>query len=147
MFFTHMTTYSDTAFKTAWHAFGYLQLPFTIKYPCLKLTQTALIPCTFTVVIDMDSDPIEFWRKMHTCDKFLKGIREIFLSFQGGLWKMYRIYKKILHSDEGDFKIWVKSGILKKTLNFRELPADHIYENEAEYPHLETLDTFKHELF
>ena len=25
--------------------------------------------------------------------------------------KMYRIYKKILHSDEGDFKILVNSGM------------------------------------
>ena len=37
-------------------------------------------------------------------------IREIFLSFQGGLSKMYRIYKKTVHSDEGDFSILVKSG-------------------------------------
>ena len=33
---------------------------------------------------------------VHTCDKFQKGIRKSFLSFQGGLSKMYRIYKKIL---------------------------------------------------
>ena len=32
----------------------------------------------------------------YTCDKFQKGIRKSFLSFQGGLSKMYRIYKKIL---------------------------------------------------
>ena len=38
----------------------------------------------------------------HTRDKFQKGIREIFFSFQGGLSKMYRIYRKILNSDEGD---------------------------------------------
>ena len=38
-----------------------------------------------------------------TCDKFQKGIREIFLSFHGGLSKMYRIYRKILNSDGGDF--------------------------------------------
>ena len=30
---------------------------------------------------------------LHTCDKFQKGIREIFLSFQGELSKMYRIYR------------------------------------------------------
>ena len=47
----------------------------------------------------------------HTCDKFQKGIREIFLSFQEGFSKMYRIYKKILNSDEGDFEILVKSGM------------------------------------
>ena len=44
----------------------------------------------------------------HTCDKLQKGIREIFLSFQGGFPKMYR---KILYSDEGAFEILVKSGI------------------------------------
>ena len=48
---------------------------------------------------------------MHTCDKLQKGIREIFLSFQGGFSKMYRIYRKILNSDEGDFEILVKSGM------------------------------------
>ena len=42
---------------------------------------------------------------------FQKCIREIFLSFQGGLSKMYRIYRKILNSDEGDFEIVVKSGM------------------------------------
>ena len=47
----------------------------------------------------------------HTCDKLQRGIREVFLSFPGGFWKMYRIYKKILHSFPGDFKILVKSGI------------------------------------
>ena len=47
----------------------------------------------------------------HTCDKLQKGIREIFLSFQGGFSKMYRIYRKILNSDEGDFEILVKSGM------------------------------------
>ena len=47
----------------------------------------------------------------HTCDKLQKGIREIFLSFQGGFSKMYRIYRKIFNSDEGDFEILVKSGI------------------------------------
>ena len=47
----------------------------------------------------------------HTCDKFQKGISEIFLSFQGGFSKMYRIYRKMHNSDEGDFEILVKSGI------------------------------------
>ena len=47
----------------------------------------------------------------HTCDKLRNGIREIFLSFQGGFSKMYRIYRKILHSDEGDFEILVKSSM------------------------------------
>ena len=47
----------------------------------------------------------------HTCVKFQKGIREIFLSFQGGFSKMYRIYRKILNSGEGDFDILVKSGM------------------------------------
>ena len=53
----------------------------------------------------------------HTCDKFQKGIREIFLSFQGGLSKTYRIYRKILNSHEGDFKILVKSVYFRR--NFR----------------------------
>ena len=52
-----------------------------------------------------------FFDKIHKCDEFQKGIREIFLSFQGGLSKMYRIYSKILNSGEGDFKILVKSGM------------------------------------
>ena len=47
----------------------------------------------------------------HTCDKLQKGIRKIFLSFQGGFSKMYRIYRKILNSDEGDFEILVQSGM------------------------------------
>ena len=47
----------------------------------------------------------------HTCDKFQIVIREIFLPFQGGLSKMYRIYRKTLNSDEGDFEILVKSGM------------------------------------
>ena len=47
----------------------------------------------------------------HTCKKLQKGIREIFLSFQGGFSKMYRIYRKILNSDKGDFEILVKSGM------------------------------------
>ena len=51
---------------------------------------------------------------MHTCDKLQKCIREIFLSFQGGFSKMYRIYRKILNSDEGDFEILVKSGMFQK---------------------------------
>ena len=40
-----------------------------------------------------------------TCDKFQRGFREIFLSFQGGLWKMYRIYRNIFHGHQGDFRI------------------------------------------
>ena len=47
----------------------------------------------------------------HTCDKLQKGIREIFLAFQEGFSKVYRIYRKILNSDEGDFEILVKSGM------------------------------------
>ena len=45
---------------------------------------------------------------------YMRGIREIFLSFQGGFSKMYRIYRKILNSDEGDFEISVKSGMFLK---------------------------------
>ena len=47
----------------------------------------------------------------HTCDKLQKGISEIFLSFQGGFSKMYRIYRKILNSDERDFEFLVKNGM------------------------------------
>ena len=47
----------------------------------------------------------------YTCVKLQKGIREIFLSFRGGFSKMYRIYRNILNSDEGDFEILVKSGM------------------------------------
>ena len=43
--------------------------------------------------------------RFHTCDKFTKGIREVFFSFQGGFSKMYRIYKKIVNSFQGDFLI------------------------------------------
>ena len=50
---------------------------------------------------------------MHTCDKFQKGIREIFLSFHGGLTKIYSIYRKILNSD-GSFKILVKNSMFLK---------------------------------
>ena len=50
-----------------------------------------------------DLVPIEIWFMEAACDKFQKGIREIFLSFQGGLSKIYRIYRKILNSDEGSF--------------------------------------------
>ena len=50
----------------------------------------------------------------HAFDKFERGIREIFLSYQRGLWKMHRIDNKILHSEEGDFRILVKNGIYKK---------------------------------
>ena len=42
---------------------------------------------------------------MHTCDKFEKGIREVFFSFQGGFSKMYRTYRKIVNSHQGDFLI------------------------------------------
>ena len=52
----------------------------------------------------------------HTCDKFQKGIREIFLSFQGGLSKMYRIYRNILNSDEIDFELLLKGGMFSKKL-------------------------------
>ena len=47
----------------------------------------------------------------HTCDKLQKGIMKLFLSFQGGFSKMYRIYRKILNSDEEDFEILVKSDM------------------------------------
>ena len=60
---------------------------------------------------------------MHTCDKFQKGIREIFLSFQGGLSKKHTIYRKNLNSDEGDFEIAVKSIMFEKQFS-GSLPED-----------------------
>ena len=47
----------------------------------------------------------------HTCDEFERGIREIFLPFQGDFLKMYRIYRKIPDSFQGDFEFLLKSGI------------------------------------
>ena len=38
----------------------------------------------------------------HTCDKFEKGLREVFFSFQGGFSKLYRIYRKIVNSFQGE---------------------------------------------
>ena len=52
-----------------------------------------------------------FFLHTHTCDELQRGIREVFLSFPGGFRKLYRIYKNILHSFPGDFKILVKSDI------------------------------------
>ena len=54
---------------------------YLLKYPCLKLIHTALIPCTITVVIDMDSDPIEFWRKMKQNIPILKNYLHLNMSF------------------------------------------------------------------
>ena len=52
MFFTHMATYSDTSFSRQHDMpLVILQLPFKISLH--KLTQTALIPYTFTAVIDI----------------------------------------------------------------------------------------------
>ena len=50
-----------------------------------------------------------FQKRVNTCDKFQRGISEVFLSFPGGFLKMYRIYMNILHSFPGDFKILVKN--------------------------------------
>ena len=62
----------------------------------------------------------------HTCDKLQKGISEIVRSFRGGFSKMYRIYRKILNSDAGDFEILVKSGVLEEILGLisGSLPDD-----------------------
>ena len=48
----------------------------------------------------------------HTCDEFESEMREIFLPFQGGFSKMYRICKKIPDSFQGDFEFCSKSGTL-----------------------------------
>ena len=68
-----------------------------------------------------------FWKvcldAAHTCDKFQKGIREIFLSFQGGLSKMYRIYRKILIQLREILKFW-KNWFFRRNFgaHFREPP-------------------------
>ena len=65
------------------------------------------------------------WRWCIHVIKFQNGIREIFFSFQGGLTQMYRIYRKILNSDQGDFQILVKSGGFRRNFkaHFREPPG------------------------
>ena len=47
---------------------------------------------------------------LHTCDDFKRGIREIFLPFQGDLSKMYRMYREIPASFQGDFEFLLKKG-------------------------------------
>ena len=39
----------------------------------------------------------------------LNGHQEISLSFQGDFWKMYRIYRNILGSFQGDFEFFMKN--------------------------------------
>ena len=60
----------------------------------------------------------------HTCDKLKKGIREVFFSFQGGFSKMYRIYRKIVNSFQGDFLILSKVVCFRRNFraHFRESP-------------------------
>ena len=60
----------------------------------------------------------------HSSDKFKKGIREVFFSFQGGLSKMYRIYRKSVNSFQGDFLILLKVVCFRRNLraHFRESP-------------------------
>ena len=79
-----------------------------------ELSNILLNDCIVYLRRVLDSFSMESILKLwpcHTCDKLQKGIREIFLSFQGGFSKIYRIYRKILNSDEGDFEILVKSGM------------------------------------
>ena len=79
-------------------------LVFFLQLQCKKFNAYNITDHLTFVVL---SDP---WSEKHTCDKFQKGIREIFVSFQGGLSKMYRIYyRNILNSDKGGFEILVKS--------------------------------------
>ena len=40
-----------------------------------------------------------------------KGHHGEFPSFEEGLSEMYRIYRKVLHPDEGDFEILAESGM------------------------------------
>ena len=60
------------------------------------------------------------------CDQFQRDLRGIFLSFQGGLRKMYRIYREILHWDKGDFRTLAKSVCFRRSCmaQFREIPED-----------------------
>ena len=44
--------------------------------------------------------------KVLTCDESERGIREIFVPFQGEFRKLYRIYRKIPDSVQGDFEFF-----------------------------------------
>ena len=61
---------------------------------------------------------------IHTCDDFERIIREICPSFQGGVQKMYRIYREIHGSFQGDFDFSLKNGTSLKTFmaHFLESP-------------------------
>ena len=62
---------------------GYVQKAFNLFYKVRNLDFTMKI-------LSYQTDCSV---QMPTCDKFQRGFREIFLSFQGDLWKMYRTYK------------------------------------------------------
>ena len=56
-------------------------------------------------------------RRFHECDEFKKVIREVFFSFQGGFSKMYRIYRIIGNSHQGDFLfLYLKLYVLEEIL-------------------------------
>ena len=65
-------------------------------------------------------------KQEHTCDKFQRGIRKIFFLFQGGLWKMCRIYKKFRGRFQSFCKKWyifleILRLISRNSLKMREV--------------------------
>ena len=87
------------------------KLCFSRKSPII-LVFTTFIKSKIMIIILPD---VRFlWLKYHIEHIHvisLKRASEILLSFQGGLSKMYRKYRKILYSYEGDFQIKVKCGM------------------------------------
>ena len=63
----------------------------------------------------MVSRVIDFSSLQHICGMFQRGIRAIFLSFKGDLWKMYilHVYRRFLHAHQGDLRKLVKRGIFE----------------------------------
>ena len=96
----------------------------------------------------MQHRPPQDFQMTHTCDKFQKGIREIFLPFQGGLSKMYKIkLRKLLNSDERDFQVLVKSGIFRRNFRAHLVPwrsgRVHMHDDKSHYlPKIKMFDFF-----
>ena len=62
---------------------------------------------------------------VHTCDKFKKGIREVFFPFQGGFQKCIEYIGKLLNNSfQGDLLILFKVACFRRNLraHFRESP-------------------------
>ena len=69
---------------------------------------------------------------MHTCDEFKREIREIFLPFQGDFLKMYRIYRKIPDSFQGDFEFLLKKWyVLEEFLQILRLISWSLPDDEG----------------